>query len=394
MIINPFVTIIVPIYNTGQYLYKCLDSICFQTYDNIEIILVDDGSTDQSGTICDEYAIRDQRITVLHKSNGGLISARKAGISIATGYYICFVDSDDWIDIFMIDYLVNAAENNNYPDMISFGGVEEYSNHSVFIKNKIDNKLYINEDIEELKNNMIMTGVFWEWRVLPHLWNKMIKLNLIKKTLEDVSDKIEFGEDVANVFPCLVISNSFLSLDYTPYHYRQREGSIVKNRAEQKTENFTEIYALLRGKLSGRKLLESQIKFYMFFILMLKSYSRLKYNMPLFPFQSVEPRSNIILYAAGGFGKVIYNYVCDSSDLNLVGWTDKNYLSLKKEGLPVDDISIITKRDYDCIVIAVLNEKTAIKIRDDLISNGVSGEKIDYVKSEYINTFDLPDWLT
>lgn len=393
MISDLLITVIVPIFNTEQYLHKCLDSICDQTYSNIEIILVNDGSTDKSGIICEEYSVKDKRITVFHKTNGGLTSSRKAGIAEATGTYVCFVDSDDWIDPMMIEHLVNAAKNNNYPDMISFGGVEEYSDRSVTINNKLEHKLYINENIEELKNRMLMSDVFWEWRVLPHIWNKMIKIDLIKKSLEDVSDKIEFGEDVANVFPCLLSSDSFLSFNYTPYHYRQREGSIVKSNAEQKTENFTEIYALLKRKFIGRESLEEQLKFYMFFILMLKSYSRLKYNMPLFPFRSVEPKSKILLYAAGGFGKVIYNYISNSSDLTLAGWTDKNYSALKKGGLPVDNTSIITERDYDHIVIAILNEKIAVKIKEDLISKGVPEEKIDYVRTEYISCLDLPDWL-
>ena len=92
------ISIIVPVYNVENYIHRCLDSLMDQTYKNLEIILVDDGSTDSSGIICDEYSKKDRRIQVIHKKNGGLVSARKAGILLATGEYSTYVDSDDWIE--------------------------------------------------------------------------------------------------------------------------------------------------------------------------------------------------------------------------------------------------------------------------------------------------------
>ena len=104
------VSIIVPIYNIRQYLDKCLSSIITQSYQNLEIILVDDGSTDESGTICDKYAACDKRIKVIHKRNGGLVSARKEGIKAAAGIYIGFVDGDDYIEPEMYEMLVRSIE--------------------------------------------------------------------------------------------------------------------------------------------------------------------------------------------------------------------------------------------------------------------------------------------
>lgn len=107
------VSIIVPVYNVEEYLPKCLDSILNQTYKNLEIILVDDGSTDGSGVICDDYATKDKRIKVIHKQNGGLSDARNVGIDICTGDYIGFVDSDDYIEIDMYETLLNYLKENN-----------------------------------------------------------------------------------------------------------------------------------------------------------------------------------------------------------------------------------------------------------------------------------------
>lgn len=110
---NDLISIIIPIYNVEKYIHKCLDSICNQTYQNIEIILVEDGSPDNCGKICDEYAQKDKRIIVIHKENGGLSSARNAGLDIAKGEYISFIDSDDFIALDFIEKLYLLCINNN-----------------------------------------------------------------------------------------------------------------------------------------------------------------------------------------------------------------------------------------------------------------------------------------
>ena len=107
------VSVIIPIYKVEQYLARCIDSVLRQTVSDLEIILVDDGSPDACGAICDEYAKKDDRIRVIHKENGGLSSARNAGIKIAKGEYIAFVDSDDWIDENFIKLLKEALEKEN-----------------------------------------------------------------------------------------------------------------------------------------------------------------------------------------------------------------------------------------------------------------------------------------
>lgn len=120
---DPCISIIVPIYKVEPYLRKCVDSILAQTYQNLEIILVDDGSPDCCGAICDEYAKKDSRIKVIHKKNGGLSDARNAGLAIMTGRYVAFVDSDDWIEPTMYEKLL--ANLNRFEADVSFGGVAD-----------------------------------------------------------------------------------------------------------------------------------------------------------------------------------------------------------------------------------------------------------------------------
>ena len=119
MICNEEVTVIVPIYNVAEYLEKCLSSISGQTYKNLQIILVDDGSTDDSGRICDRYQEQDARIIVIHKTNEGLVKARKTGIFNATGKYICYVDGDDWIESDMIECFIKDLERTEADLIVS-----------------------------------------------------------------------------------------------------------------------------------------------------------------------------------------------------------------------------------------------------------------------------------
>lgn len=106
---NPLISVIVPIYNVEKYLARCVDSIVNQTYKNLEIILVDDGSPDRCPQMCDDYAEKDSRIKVVHKKNGGLSDARNAGMAVATGEYISFIDSDDWIDLETYDLVLEKC---------------------------------------------------------------------------------------------------------------------------------------------------------------------------------------------------------------------------------------------------------------------------------------------
>lgn len=116
---EPLVSVIIPVYNTEKYLNECVDSVLYQTYQNFEIFLIDDGSTDKSADICDDYALKDERIKTIHKSNGGQSSARNVALNIAKGKYIYFLDSDDYIANTLLELLVKTAENN-YADFVFF----------------------------------------------------------------------------------------------------------------------------------------------------------------------------------------------------------------------------------------------------------------------------------
>ncbi|CAM5185029.1 putative glycosyltransferase EpsJ [Ureibacillus acetophenoni] len=179
------VSIIVPIYNTELYLTDCVRSIINQTYQNLEVILVNDGSKDNSGIICDEFSKFDNRIKVIHKENGGVSSARNMGLDISTGDYIMFVDSDDWIENNAVDKLINIQNQGNF-DVVMFGAYFEYTK-----QNKIVNFILRDEKYYELsKIKSILPSLIKEEKINT-LWNKLYKSSLIK------NNKIRFNESLS-----------------------------------------------------------------------------------------------------------------------------------------------------------------------------------------------------
>lgn len=391
---NPLISVIVPIYNVRMYLKECIESICNQSYNNIQIILVDDGSTDGSGCICENYKNIDKRISVIHKENGGLVSARKAGIERATGEYIAFVDGDDWIDINTYEQIVECLEKYGSIDIISFGCVEEYADYKVSVLNEIPEGLYAGNKITDIQNRLLMGDTFFEWYILPHLCDKIIKKHIIVECIDKIPDKISFGEDAVCSFPCILKARSLLSVNITPYHYRQREGSIVRSRGELECEDFTGIYSVLTTSFSQKLFLNEQLKFYMFFLLMLKGYSKIGSGLLLFPFERISEGKSVFVYGAGGFGKVVGEYIRNSTQLKLAGWTDVKADYYKTQELNLDPYDEIFKKDYDYLVIAILNEGVALKILDTLTQKGIDANKIDYVKKDVIYYQSLPGWIT
>ena len=214
----PKVSIIVPIYNVEKYLSQCIDKVLKQTYQNLEIILVDDGSTDNSGVICDESKSKYPQTIVIHKENGGLSDARNAGIEIASGEYIYFLDSDDWLDSNAISTLLNFAIDNNC-EIAQAGFYYAYDDYLLYDNRKIgisQTPFVLNRDdamIELIKNEYIKNFA----------WGKLYKSSLVKKYL---FPKGKYFED--SYWQHLIVNetNNYGIIPTPLYYYRQRESSI------------------------------------------------------------------------------------------------------------------------------------------------------------------------
>ena len=220
MVSKKKVSVIVPIYNTEKYLRQCIESIIGQTYSNLEIILVNDGSTDNSGKIADTYAKLDSRIVVVHKKNGGVSSARNMGMEIATGDYIGFVDGDDWIESDMYQCMVDLL-NKLELDMVICGYSMDYGDDIVFMSNKLP----IQSDV--FSSNQLLKYVFIRdnyKNVTAYVVNKLYRSELIKGDSFDTSFKI--CEDVLWFSQVAMRTQRVAYIDKSLYHYVQRMDSV------------------------------------------------------------------------------------------------------------------------------------------------------------------------
>lgn len=219
------VSVIVAVYNIEEYLPRCLESILAQTYKNLEIILVDDGSADHSGSICDAYAKKDERITVIHKKNGGLSDARNAGLEEASGDYIGFVDGDDWIEEDMYRAMYYACEKENaqiaacrYKQITRTGVVDASTGKSVSLSKREALEIYICGDERYLIYNSV--------------WSKLFARKLIEGMRFPVGKN---SEDIMFTTKAFCRMERLAYLDRAYYNYvLDREGSIMNEKAGER----------------------------------------------------------------------------------------------------------------------------------------------------------------
>jgi glycosyltransferase involved in cell wall biosynthesis len=251
MNVLPLISVIIPVYDVEKYLSRCIDSVINQTYRNLEIILVDDGSPDNSPAICDKYAVKDCRIRVIHQKNGGLSAARNAGIARSTGEYVGFIDSDDWIALDTYEYCMNLM-NRCEADVVQFNLTKTSREKKLIQKQK--EKIEILEGGKILEYYMLTTtnanGSYSVCRCL-------FKRNL----LQDIQFRIgKINEDIDYKYKVLAKSSTMVVSNQVKYFYFQAENSTtnggLKRRDFELYEAANELYKLtsLHGSASVRRL--------------------------------------------------------------------------------------------------------------------------------------------
>lgn len=213
---QPLISVIVPIYNVEKYLNRCIESIVNQTYKNLEIILVDDGSPDNCPKMCDNWGKKDARIKVIHKKNGGLSDARNAGLEIALGYYISFIDSDDFIDLKFYEKLIKNMEE--YKCDISVCNFCSFADKSEVVYKELPEKIITFDTVEALRE-VISYG-----KIKQVVWNKLFKRSLIDGIMFDVG---KLHEDTFWSYKIFGRAKKTVLTDYVGYFYFQRSGSIM-----------------------------------------------------------------------------------------------------------------------------------------------------------------------
>ena len=226
------ISVIIPVYNVEKYIIECVNSVIAQTYSPFEIILVDDGSTDKSGEICDKFQENNSNIIVLHKNNGGLSSARNAGINIARGEYVTYVDADDVISPCFIERLVDIVEDNNVD--VSVGAFLFFNDgEEITVKNGRKGSIKILQGIDACRNLLYGRNGFYSSACCM-----LIKVEIAKNNLFPIG---KYHEDELTTFRYYLDSNVVGVTDEQLYLYRQRHGSIMHSGVEQVA--LDELYA-------------------------------------------------------------------------------------------------------------------------------------------------------
>ena len=253
----PLISVIVPVYNVEPYLRECLDSIVNQTYKNLEIILVDDGSTDNSAQICDEYADKDNRIKVIHKHNAGVVEARIDGLKESKAEYIIFVDSDDFIETNFISVMYKNLKEYN-ADLVCCQYFD-YDAKSKKAPERPKSGYYNKNDIENvLKNNFLYDKITGIAGFNPFLCCKLIKRNKLSGCLEE-GRTLFYGEDQVSTLSLLYTIDSMVVIKDYLYFYRKRGGQTTATYKDALWENM-DLYFYKLNEVDRKDFLKEQIK--------------------------------------------------------------------------------------------------------------------------------------
>ena len=392
------ISVIVPIYRIEKYLAECIESLLGQSFLNFELILVDDGSPDNCPQICDDYASKDSRIKVVHKVNGGLLSARKAGLEASKGKYISYVDGDDWVDKFYLDTLFKLAEAND-ADLVSTGHFREFDGKIETIK-PVAAGIYNETEVKNsILPNAIYNGKFCKHGVSTYVWNKLFKRELLNNILFDVPNEIIMGEDAAITYSYLAIANSFVVSRIPLYYYRQRHDSIVKSIENPKTEYYRLglLMSFLKSKLSSvldDQNLNKQIKYYLYSQILIRSGGLILDNSgKVFfnPFLKVKQNSKVVVYSSGSYGQHILSTNFKANFFKIIKWIDVDFHDLKIGESSVNAIGSINNSELDYLIIATINPYTHNAIKTELSLMGIDENKIVKINT---NEEDIGDLLT
>ncbi len=379
---DPLLSIIVPVYNSSEYIEECVNSILRQSYKNIELILVDDGSTDDSYRICREMSSANPCIKVIQISNSGIYQARKAGVECAKGELLTFVDSDDWVDDGYREMIEIFKMHN--PDMICFN--YRYNKEGNEVTHLYPSGMYMKPEIEnEIQEGMMFAPSLGRRKFDPSLCCKIIKKELYIQLTREVTDRISLGEDALVTYPAVCVANSLYISDSVFYHYRVNEKSCTQqiyaiDRINEIRAFHTNIRRVMAECGMGNRF-DVQIECYvrLFISKMLKDWFNIERSavMYMFPYYAVGKNTKLIIYGAGNVGKSYVYSLRQSGYAQIVAWCDKKADSMQEYGgIDVLMPEAIKEKVYDSILIAIENKKTAYNIQDYLISMGVDSKKI------------------
>lgn len=376
-------SVVVPVYNVALYLRQCLDSILVQTRPVQEIICVDDGSTDDSGKILDEYARNHERVRVIHKENAGLVSARKAGIAIVETPYTTYVDSDDWIDANMYEELMEIAVRED-ADVVTSGETTEFGQGKQTVRvDSAASGLYTGEKLEKLLSKIFSTEQVGEFTFGLSACMKIYRTELLRKFQMQTDDRITLGEDFSVTWPLLLHTNRVYETGKAFYHYRWRMDSMTKSKRYGE-EAFEYLLAYLRRQLSpmASRVPNIMAQYHMYEATLWLGTGNMdrffvQRGEDIIPFGRIPKASRILLYGAGKFGSKVRKWL-DQHAYHVVMQVDR-----QSDGVKVFPPSSISKSSYDILLIGVIKLELIDEIEQTLQQIGVPLQKIRKYDPKY-----------
>ena len=390
------ISIIVPIYNAERYLQRSLDSILNQTYRNLEIILVDDGSTDGSAGIMEEYAKQDGRIIIFRQAhNMGLVRARKTGVRLATGDYISYVDADDEISLTRCEELLPQMEAGI--EIIVTDVVQVYSSHSSQrMTNYFFEKNYNAEEIKaEILTRIADAGHFYKRYLRTYVWGGVFSRSLLQKCQQLVVDEVVMGEDTVCFLWCILYAKSLAVVSGAEYYYYKNVGSMCHissfdaenckkiRRSHVAFKKFMQDYQhhLPEGV---RDIVGKQLRHTFYYLTMASDYRLLMEQRPqvtFFPF-AVPVTAKVVIYGAGSFGQQLFEFWSGRKEVKILAWCDRSFEKYIAAGLEVHPPERILEVNAEYVLMAIAQYDVARIAAEDLVGMGVAQNRIRYVEAD------------
>lgn len=378
------ISIIIPVYNGEIYLERCLKSVIKQTYTNLEIIIINDGSTDCTSQICKAYESLDSRIVYIEQENHGVSYTRRRAIRMAKGKYIGFVDADDYIEENLYEKMVSEMADAQllitgyrYQKREIYGAVPFGSYRT-------------KEEKKYLYENMLLWKDTNQKGVYPSLWSKLFVANILKNVAEEVRKDLFIGEDADLLFRYLLLCDSVVVSSICLYNYEDNKASVMNSLNMDYLRNMTDLYQVLADEFAQTSYKESLIPKWNLWIwemlqktpqfmgwTFLKEPQTIRYICPFF---NRLQGKKVILYGAGAVGKDYYRLCQKDEGMQVILWVDKNWECLQEDGWKVQPISDIHGKDYDLILIAVKDKEKAEEIKSQLQKLAIDASRILWKK--------------
>jgi glycosyltransferase involved in cell wall biosynthesis len=373
---HPLISIIVPVYNAESTVEKCVDSIVSQDYQNIEIILVDDGSIDRSLSIIERLKSRDNRILIFHQENQGQNAARKLGLEHASGNYVAFVDSDDTVRFDFCSKLLGMSLE--YQADIVGCGIEKisvYDNaHQMICPDFV---IYSGHQAAE---SLIDVEEFYHYYHATALCSYLFSYKIIYSIFKNIDLRIRYAEDAACIMMALWDAGRVCYIPDALYQVNLVRGSVMRAHNKSYYKSLAYLYRYGMQQMQYRSmssLMYRQMEYLIMFSLLITSYGEAFDHLDwLYPFDGVHEHSKVTIYGAGAFGIELVRYILKSNRYILAQWIDQKAEQMENGTFPVekpDDLDV-SKCDY--LVIAVTSPKTSDSILRSLKQYSINEGKI------------------